>query len=53
MTYAQALEKAQAESREHGFDQDKLDTKRQQKKFTKGYGIVRKLAGLSYGKNAK
>jgi hypothetical protein len=53
MNYEQAILKAQQEAREHGIDPDKIDTERQRKKFYRGYGIVRKLAGLSFGKNSK
>jgi len=48
--YQEALKKAKSVASEYGYDEDKLDTRRQVKKFHKGYGIVRKLAGLPHGK---
>ena len=50
MDYQDALKKAKSIASEYGYDEDKLDTRRQVKKFRKGYGIVRKLAGLPHGK---
>lgn len=48
MTYLEALKKIR-KTKADSFVRE-IDTKRQRKKFAKGWGIVRQLAGLPHGR---